>query len=203
MGTSVCAYHLRDCTQTECLKALALVKSPPAFVSAVTDKWLSVVDENSETFRLEQVEHTVVKLSKILDADIIATAVYDDAESLYMAFRAGIEIDRYSSGLGGFEWMGRRKFPGDPKRLSAAFEWWKGQDRLELALKKKYRIESQRLKEIVRAFGIPDYRALTKMNDLSNPLPFSAERVAELPPDSELGVRIRDRQAYVEFKWLS
>jgi hypothetical protein len=198
MGTSVCAYHIRACSQAKCLKALAATRSPRAYVSIETDQWVTVVDENSDAFRLKSLEQTVSKISKYLDSDIIITAVYDDDDSLYVAFNAGTEVDRYSSSGDGFDWIKRRKFPGSPKSLAETFTWWRGQNRLESALKKEFNLESSRLKQIVRAFGIADSRAFVSFADLNTPLP--PELVASFSSEAEMAMLIGDRR-YVEFKW--
>jgi hypothetical protein len=198
MGTSVCTYHIRNCTQEKCIQALKHVRSPQGFVSAVTNNWLTVVDEDTEHFHLQTLEERVEKVSKYLATDVLITAVYDDEVSLYAAFHAGSEIDRYSSSPGVFDWLGNKAFPGGPAKLSKAFAWWQGQQQLEKALKGKFRMESSRLKEISRAFEIPEYRALTKMNDLDPPP--SPAHLAAFPSDSKLGIQIRDLQNYVQFK---
>jgi hypothetical protein len=197
MGTSVCTYHIRDCTQNQCLKALALVKSPAAFVSAATNNWLTLVDENAESFQLELLEKTIAALSKNLSTTIIETGVYDDDESFYVVFQAGIEIDRFATSHDVYDWLGRQKFSGNPKQLAERLPWWNGQASLATALKKNYKLEASRLKDIVRAFGIPESRAFTKMRDLTRPLP--APVIASIPPESELGRQLRDRQQYKPF----
>jgi hypothetical protein len=201
MGTSVFSYHLRGCSRAKCLDALAAVHSPHAYVSQMTDKWVSVIDENGEELKIEPFEETASKVSKFLKADVILTGVYDDDATFFAAFHAGKLVDRCFSSVVPLEWHGQGALPGNPKRLSEAFPWWSGAAQLEAALKKKFKMEGLRLNHMVRAFGIPEHRAFTKIQDLLNPL--LSEYLKKMPPDSNVAIQARDRLAYVEFKGKS
>jgi hypothetical protein len=195
MGTSACTYHIRNCTQARCLEALARVKSPRAFVSSAQEEWLSIADEDCDAFQLESLEQGVAALSKQLSADAIITAVYDDDMSMYVAFHRGSEADRYSTTT--VPWKGKRKFSGNPKRLSEAFTWWNQYPQLEAVLKKKFSLEGLRLRKIGLAFGIPERRAFTTFGDLASPL--APEIVASFSSPSEMERLIGDRSSYAEF----
>jgi len=197
MGTSVCSYHVRGRTQVECLDALKFAECPDAFVSTPSPDWVSIVDENSEFFRLPILEKTVAKISKKLATDLIVTGVYDDDESFYVAYRRGAEVDRFATSPDVYEWMKRPKIDGNPKTLAAAFPWWKNQAILSKALKSDFKMESRRLKEIARAFGIPEHRALSKMKDLLSPLPRLL--LARLPPESPLALQTQDLLSYARY----
>jgi hypothetical protein len=200
MGTSVCSYHIRNVTQARCLDALAKVKSPHAYVSDALNGWVTILDEDADAFRQEPLDHRVAKVSKLLKADAIITVVFDDDITQYVAFHNGVVVDRYSTPSDSFElfpWLSDKKFPGNPTRIAQAFSWWKGQSELESILKKKYKMESMRLKDVAVAFSISEYRTSVTINDLRNPIPTA--RVAGIPADSEFGKLLRAKQGFIEF----
>jgi hypothetical protein len=209
MGTSAYTYHVRDRTQAQCLEALSKARSPQAFVSPQLADWSSVMDVDGDAMKSGEFEARAATVSKVLGADVIVTGVFDDDISWYVAFKSGKQIDRFCSGSD--EYDDAKPVAGNPARLAKSLSWWDGQANLAAVLKKKYRIESSRLKDIVRAFGIPEHRALTTFGDLLRPLPAglveslppvprSGREYAALPVGEKFGAGLRERTHYVEFK---
>jgi hypothetical protein len=194
LGTSLCAYHVRDVDQKQCLDALKAVRSPRAFVSAASDGWVTVIDEDADNFKLESLAVTARKLSKHLSTDVIILGDWDNDIGFYFAFHDGKLVDRFEFSKG--EEAG--KPPGKPSKVAAAFKWWKGAAKLEAWLKKSYRFESYRVKDIAAIFGIPDFRIWTKLADFEQPR--TPEQLAQIPKDHPHGKVVHDQMKYVEFK---
>jgi hypothetical protein len=198
VGTSVCAYHVRDRSQEECLRALAEVGAPRGFVSVEMEHWTSIIDVDTDEFELKALGKTVGKVSERLGADALITAVFDDDESWYVAFHSGKEVDRFS-----YKRTARgtqRRLKGNPQRIAESFSWWDGAKRLESILKKEYKMEASRLRHIVQAFGISVNGAFTKMKDLSESLPPQILESILREEDSPIAEMIRYRRSFVEYK---
>lgn len=195
MGTSACTCHIHKATQQECLAALIEVKSPRAFVSAPAQHWITLVDEDTERFDIDAFERRVIKLSKVLQRDILVTWVYDGDGCGFTAYQRGTKIDAFSTGVPGFSVP---KAKSNPKKLSGAFPWWTGAADLEKALKKVFTTESSRIKLIARSFGIPDYRPLVRLKDLQDPR--HREFAKSATPDSPFGIALLDQLNFVEFQ---
>ncbi len=198
MGTSTCVYHFRDCSRKKCLEGLAETKSPRGFVSEVAERWISVVDEETEQFELKKLKRRLRKVSELLESDALLTAVYDDDECFYEAYHGGKVVDRYASDANWFVPKGEKGWPGNPGKLAKAFTWWAGQEKLLAAFQKKVRVESQRPEAIAEAFGIPRFRVMHRLKDFAD-LSMARKMVSVMPADSFLGKSLRDQLGHAEF----